>query len=93
MSPNNAATLLRVATGSEGYSSTMAASHEFFDLTGQVRWLSGATSGVRISSSTNSSKWPSEFPRTDALLAQSIPSQTCNTALSIIEGFETPQTK
>ena len=33
MSPNNAATLLRVATGSEVYSSTMAAPHEFFDLT------------------------------------------------------------
>jgi hypothetical protein len=37
MSPNNAATLLRVATGSEVYSSTMAASHEFLDLTGTDR--------------------------------------------------------
>jgi hypothetical protein len=37
MSPNNAATPLRVAVGSEVYSSTMAASHEFFDLTGQER--------------------------------------------------------
>ena len=34
MNPNNAATPLRVATGSEVSSSTMAAPHEFFDLTG-----------------------------------------------------------
>jgi hypothetical protein len=34
MNPNNAATPLRVVTGSEVYSSTMAAPHEFLDLTG-----------------------------------------------------------
>jgi hypothetical protein len=34
MSPNNVTKLLRVAIGSEVYSSTIAASHEFFDLTG-----------------------------------------------------------
>ena len=33
MSSNNVTKLLRVAAGSEVYSSTMAASHEFFDLT------------------------------------------------------------
>jgi hypothetical protein len=37
MNPNNAGTPLRVATGSEVYSSTMAAPHECFDLTGRWR--------------------------------------------------------
>jgi hypothetical protein len=36
MSPNNAATPSHVATGSEVYSSTTAASHEFFALTATV---------------------------------------------------------
>ncbi len=46
MSANNAAAPLRVAIGSEVYSSTMAASHEFFDLTGTFSSVTDPNTGT-----------------------------------------------
>lgn len=45
MNPNHVATPLCVASGSEAYSNTMAAPHEYFDLTGVRRWVARRTLG------------------------------------------------